>query len=169
MTQAAMEGYMRRYMGIVNAIWLEGSPGGNIDITDTHIDGLARFGNPNTIVTMSRNDLIYYGLPNSDVDILYDAKDANGVPYSFVYLPLTQNDVVTTYGKNLRFKGSYINFYVANKVVLIPSYNDPNDEIARKKLQNLYGSSRKVIKIDVRNLYLNGGMIHCVTQQQPAA
>ena len=57
MTEAEMESYMRKYMGITNVIWLEGGPGGKEDITDTHIDGLARFGDPNTIVSMNRKQL----------------------------------------------------------------------------------------------------------------
>jgi hypothetical protein len=74
--------------------------------------------------------------------------------------------VVTTYGKNLGYKGSYINYYIANEVVLVPTYNDPNDAVAIQLIQNLY-PNRMAIGIDVRNLYEYGGMIHCVTQQQP--
>lgn len=73
---------------------------------------------------------------------------------------------MTEYGKNLGYKGSYVNYYLANRKVLVPTYNDPNDAEAIAKLQQLY-PDRKVVGIDVRNLYENGGMIHCVTQQQP--
>jgi agmatine deiminase len=81
-------------------------------------------------------------------------------------LPLTKNNVVTAYGKDLGEKGSYVNFYVGNTRVLVPSYNDPNDVVAKNSLQRLY-PTKTVVSIDVRNLYENGGMIHCVTQQQP--
>ena len=74
--------------------------------------------------------------------------------------------MVTTYGKKLGYKGSYVNYYIGNTVVLVPNYNDPNDAVANQLIQSLY-PNRKVIGIDVRNLYANGGMIHCVTQQQP--
>jgi agmatine deiminase len=50
--------------------------------------------------------------------------------------------------------------------VLVPNYNDPNDAVANALIQNLY-PSRKVVGIDFRNVYANGGMVHCVTQQQP--
>lgn len=73
----------------------------------------------------------------------------------------------TVYGKQLDYKGSYVNYYVANGVVLVPNYGDVNDEAANKIIQKQY-PDRKVIGIDVRNLYENGGMVHCVTQQQPA-
>ena len=51
--------------------------------------------------------------------------------------------------------------------MLVPNYGDVNDEVANKIIQKQY-PDRKVIGIDVRNLYENGGMVHCVTQQQPA-
>ena len=66
-----------------------------------HIDGFARFGNPNTIVTMNNADLLYWEVPQADINTLYAAEDADGNPYNFVHLPLTQNNVVTAYGKNL--------------------------------------------------------------------
>jgi agmatine deiminase len=75
--------------------------------------------------------------------------------------------VKTAYGKQLEDKGSYVNYYVANGVVLVPNYGDANDKIANDIIQKQY-PDRKVIGIDVRDLYENGGMIHCVTQQQPA-
>jgi agmatine deiminase len=65
-----------------------------------------------------------------------------------------------------QYKGSYVNYYVANEVVLVPNYNDPNEAVANSIIQGLY-PGRTVIGIDVRNLYENGGMVHCVTQQQP--
>jgi agmatine deiminase len=105
-------------------------------------------------------------VPQTDITKLYAAKKANSTPYKFVHLPLTKNNVVTAYGKNLGYKGSYVNFYTANNKVLVPFYNDPNDAVAKNLLQALY-PTKTVVGVDVRNLYENGGMIHCVTQQQP--
>jgi agmatine deiminase len=115
---------------------------------------------------MSKNDLRYWQVPKADVDKLYAAKNKNGVAYNIIQLPLTKNNVATVYNKNLGYKGSYANYYIANTSVLMPNYNDPNDVIANQIIQRLY-PNRTVIGIDVRNLYANGGMIHCVTQQQP--
>ena len=164
MTQAQAEGIFTQYLGVTNFIWLDGVPG--LEVTDMHIDGFARFGDENTIVTMNATNLNYWEVPQSDITKLYAAKDANGQAYDFVHLPLTQNNVKTAYGKNLGYKGSYVNFYVANTKVLVPFYNDPNDQVAKNILQSLY-PTKTVVGIDVRNLYENGGMIHCVTQQQP--
>jgi agmatine deiminase len=165
MTQAQAEQILADKLGVTKFVWLDGVAG--LEITDMHIDGFARFANPNTLVTMTTNDLLYWEVPSSDITKLYAAKKANNAPYTKIYLPLTQNDVKTAYGRNLGYKGSYVNFYVANNRVLVPFYNDPNDNVAKNILQNLY-PTKTVVGIDVRNLYENGGMIHCVTQQQPA-
>jgi agmatine deiminase len=164
MTQAQAEGIFTKYLGVTNFIWLEGKAG--LEITDMHIDGFARFANSTTIITMNQADLLDWQVPQGDITTLYGAKNKAGTAYTLVKLPLSQNNVVTTYGKNLGYKGSYINYYIANNRVLVPNYNDPNDAVANAQIQALY-PTRTVVGIDVRNLYANGGMIHCVTQQQP--
>ncbi|MEM6633946.1 MAG: agmatine deiminase family protein [Bacteroidota bacterium] len=164
MTQSDAERIFTKYLGATNFIWLEGQAG--LEITDQHIDGFARFGNATTIVTMQPNDLLEYDVLQSDIDKLYAAKNKAGVPYNFLTLPLSQNNVITTYGQDLGYKGSYCNFYISNTKVIVPTYNDPNDTIALEKLQTLY-PNRVVVGIDFRNAYANGGMVHCVTQQQP--
>ncbi|WP_152969682.1 agmatine/peptidylarginine deiminase [Pedobacter sp. Hv1] len=163
MTQQQAEAIFTKYLGVTKFIWLEGKAG--LDITDMHIDGFARFANPSTIVTMAEEDLEYWQVPTRDVATLYKAANKNGKGYNFVEIPLTKNDVFTTYGKNVG-KASYINYYIANNVVLVPNYNDPNDTVANAIIQKLY-PGRQVIGIDCRNLFANGGMVHCVTQQQP--
>lgn len=163
MTQQQAEAIFTKNLGITKFIWLDGKA--NLDITDMHIDGFARFANSTTIITMDTNDLDYWQVPNSDMSKLYSATQKNGTPYQFVKVPLTKYDVTTTYGKNVG-KASYINYYIANNRVLVPNYNDPNDIIANRIIQQLY-PDKKVIGIDCRNLFANGGMVHCVTQQQP--
>ena len=165
-TQQDTESYLTEILGVTKFIWLDGAPGGFEDITDTHIDGFARFGLPGTIVTMSSADLQYWGVSNVDISRLYSARDVAGRSYKRVLLPLTRNNVRTTYGYNLGYKGSYVNFYVSNGQVLMPTYNDPHDVIAKQILQTAF-PNRVVVGIDFRNAYRYGGMIHCVTQQQP--
>ncbi len=164
MTQQEAEAIFTRYLGASHFVWLDGQAG--LEITDQHIDGFARFADANTIVTMAQNDLLEFDVMQSDINKLYAAVNRNGQAYNFVFLPLTLNNVVTDYGLNLGYKGSYCNYYVANTKVLVPTYNDPNDSMALQALQNLY-PNRSVVGIDSRNLYANGGMLHCVTQQQP--
>lgn len=165
MTQAQAEANFTKYYGATKFIWLEGDFSTQ-DVTDMHIDGVAKFVSNTKMVSMSSANLLEWGLTQSDVDILNNASNKNNQVYAKTILPLSQNNVVTTNGTNLGYKGCYINFYVANGKVLVPNYNDPNDAVANAIIAGLY-PGRSVVGIDVRNLYENGGMVHCVTQQQP--
>lgn len=166
MTEAQANAIFSQYLGATKFIWLNGWFSRD-DITDAHIDGFAKFAPGNKLITMSQADLLYWGASQSDINTLYAATNANNIPYTIVTIPLTANNVVKTNGTNLGYKGSYANYYVANNRVLVPNYNDPNDAIANNIIAGLY-PGRTVVGIDVRNLYSNGGMVHCVTQQQPA-
>jgi agmatine deiminase len=168
LTETQIEDYLTTYLGITNFIWLDGSFGGSQDITDQHIDGFAKFVDANTIVTMNNADLWYWYVSTADIATLNATTDANGVAYNIVNLPLTQNNVFTTSGSNTYSKGSYVNYYVANDVVLVPVYNDANDSIALGIIQGLY-PTKTAVGIDCRDLFNYGGMVHCVTQQQPIA
>jgi agmatine deiminase len=164
LSEVEIENYIKDNLGITNFIWLDGVSGA--DITDFHIDGFAKFYDKSTIITLSENDLTEWGVSNKDIKTLMNSKNALDQDYKYVYLPLSKNNVILENGKKLDYKGSYANYYIGNKVVLVPNYNDPNDKIANDIIQNLY-LDRTVIGIDVRELYQHGGMIHCVTQQQP--
>ncbi len=165
MSQAQAEEIFSQYLGAKKFIWLEGGFSKE-DITDMHIDGIAKFVSSDVMVTMSKKDLSEWGVSASDITTLYTATNIENKEYTKVALPLTSKNVTTPSGVNLYYKGSYINYYVANDKVLVPNYNDVNDKVANELIANLY-PGRKVIGIDIRNLYAYGGMIHCVTQQQP--
>ena len=156
LTQTGAEAYFRKYLGITNFIWLQGTKGA--DVTDDHIDGTARFANSRTIVTYFRKDF----LDRSEYDVLASAKNVNGEPYRIVHLPLTNRKISGDYG-------FYINYYVANTVVLVPSFNDASDAVAVNELQAVYGPSRTIVLVPMIEVMKDGGMVHCVTQQQPRA
>ncbi len=166
LTEADINNYLEQYLGVSNIIWLDGLYGGALDITDTHIDGFAKFLDSTTLVTMNSTDLNYWGISSADINTLMNAENANGDVYTKVYLPLTNKNVKTTWGGNVGFKSSYNNYYVGNNVVLATTFNDANDDDALAILTDLY-PDKTVIGIDSRNLYFYGGMVHCVTQQQP--
>jgi agmatine deiminase len=154
-SQADAEACFRYYLGVTNFIWLNGVKGQ--DITDDHIDGTARFANSgSTIVTFPPYD----SSSRKEYNILKGAHDMNGKNYSIVHLPLTSRKL-----RQLRDWGTYINFYVANEVVLVPKYGDKNDRAAQEIIETLY-PERRVVGVDVLELAIDGGMIHCVTQQQ---
>lgn len=166
MTEAQANAIFAQYIGATKFIWLNGFFSAD-DITDAHIDGFAKFAPGNKLVTMSETDLLYWGLSQADIDVLFAASNVDNVIYDKIDIPLTQNNVLKTNGTDLGYKGSYANYYVANNRVLVPNYNDPNDAVANNIIAGLY-PGRTVVGIDVRNLYENGGMVHCVTQQQPS-
>lgn len=153
-SQSDVESYFKKYLGVSNFIWLDGFKGR--DITDDHIDGTARFANGQTIVT--------HAPENGDATehaILEAATDTDGQTYRIVHLPITQNEV-----SGLNDHGLYINYYIGNEVILMPTYGDPNDAAAQSVLEGLY-PNRRVIGIHAAELAKDGGMFHCVTQQQP--
>ena len=166
-TEAEIEGYFATYLGVEQVIWLDGQFGGNEDITDQHIDGFVKFASGNTIVTMSNPDLAYWNVDAQDRNKIAQAENTEGTPYTRVNLPLTQNTVQTTWGMDLGFRSSYVNYYVGNAVVLVPEYNDPMDATALEIVQGLY-PLRTAVGINCQNMLQWGGMVHCVTQQQPA-
>lgn len=164
LTQSQFEVYMRKYYGVNHFIWLDGVVG--LDITDFHIDGFAKFYDDSTLITFKREDLMEWGVSWRDSNTLLKATNGEGNVYNHVCLPLTKHDVKLKNGRSLGYKGSYMNFYIGNEVVIVPNYNDPNDVVANEIIQELY-PDREVVGIDIRQLYKDGGMIHCITQQQP--
>lgn len=155
------EAYLKQYFGASNFIWLEGVL--DEDITDAHIDGIARFFNDRTLLTVSEEDFfrLYEGMKAKDYDMLHTAANVRGEPYEVIELPMTAQNV-----RGLDYKGSYLNYYIGNEVLLLPVYDDENDAAAVGILGELY-SDKEIIPIDVTDLYQYGGMLHCVTQQQP--
>lgn len=166
LTEAEIETYFSTYLGVEQVIWLDGQFGGSEDITDQHIDGFVKFAGDNTMVTMSDPDLAYWYVSMGDRAIIDLAENNDGVPYTRVNLPLTENPVQTTWGQSLGFRSSYVNYYVGNTVVLVPEYNDPMDAVALGIVQELY-PTRSAVGINCQNMLQWGGMVHCVTQQQP--
>lgn len=162
LNQSEIEEYIRQYYGVEKFIWLDGVVG--LEITDFHIDGFVKFYNQSKVITLDKEGLRDWGVSEKDIKVLLNLTNANQEKYDYIYLPLTKNNVKLKNGKNLGYKGSYLNFYIGNKAILVPNYNDSNDEIANEIIQKLY-PDREVIGIDIRELYKDG--IHCVTQQQP--
>jgi agmatine deiminase len=154
-TQTQVEQYFRTYLGVTKFIWLEGMPGS--DITDDHIDGTARFASNNKIVTTRREDFVNA----SEYDVLVGASNAQGQPYELVHLPITKKLIGG-------YEGIYVNYYVGNEVVIVPTYNDVNDAEALRVLATVY-PTRRIVGINMEELYKDGGAAHCVTQQQPVA
>lgn len=160
-TREDAEEYFEKYLGTTNVIWLEGSP--DEDITDGHIDGLVRFADAATIVTMTEEDYYetYDYTPEGDYEKVVNAKNAKGQKYRIVTLPITAEEV-----EWLGWRANYLNYYAGNDVVLVPVYEDVMDAEALRILAELY-PGKEIIPVNGGILAVIGGGIHCVTQQQP--
>jgi agmatine deiminase len=100
-------------------------------------------------------------------DILKQATDQDGNKLKIIKMPMPPTVRTNVRGQKTRLPASYLNFYVANKVVLVPTYKHKNDRIVIRTIQTAF-PGRKVVGIDCRDLIYGMGTIHCVTQQQPA-
>jgi agmatine deiminase len=159
-----IEQYLRDYLGVINILWLgDGIVG---DDTDGHVDDLTRFVNPTTVVTVIEQDSQddNYGPLQENRKRLMAMRDQDGNPLQVVELPMP--GVIEYDGQ--RLPASYANFYIANGVVLLPTYrNRKTDRVAIETLQKLF-VNRRVVGIDSTNLIWGLGSFHCLTQQQPA-
>lgn len=161
------EGYeaaFGRYLGIRKTLWLgRGCLG---DDTHGHIDDVARFVAPATVVLAYESDRkdANHEMSAENLERLRRATDAAGRPLTVVPIPMPEP---VMFGGE-RLPASYANFYIANKVVLVPTFNDPNDRIVLNTLAGLF-PNRRVVGINCRDLILGLGTLHCLSQQQPAA
>ena len=152
------------YLGVTNVLWLMRGIVG--DDTHGHVDDLARFVNPTTVVTIVEEDSrdANFAPLQENLALLKTMKDQDGVPLRVETLPMP----APVYFDDFRLPASYANFYIANKLVLVPTFNDSNDCVALNTLARLF-SDHEVVGIPCRDLVLGLGTIHCMTQQQPAA
>ena len=153
----------RDYLGVSNVLWLRNGISG--DDTHGHVDDLTRFVNPTTLVTVvehEQSDANYAAL-NENLALLKTMKDQDGRPLRIETLPMP----APVFFDGQRLPASYANFYIANKLVLVPTFNDPRDREALCTLASLF-PSREVVGVACRDVVLGLGTIHCMTQQQPA-
>jgi len=158
-----LESAFREYLGIEQVIWLGRGIAG--DDTHGHVDDITRFVGPSTIVTAVEprtKDANHEPLAEN-VARLKSTRDVNGKQFNIVELPLPRPVVF----RNQRLPASYANFYIANGLVLVPTFHDPNDRIALGILAELF-PDREVIGIHAVDLVWGLGTLHCMTQQQPA-
>jgi agmatine deiminase len=151
------------YLGIEKVIWLERGIAG--DDTHGHVDDITRFVGPRTVVTAYEPDPADPNHePLSDnFRWLKKSSDQSGKPLKVVKLPMP----APVSFKNQRLPASYANFYIANKLVLVPIFGDPNDRVALNTLAELF-PEREVVGVYCRDFVWGLGAIHCMTQQQPA-
>jgi len=154
---------LRNYLGVRHIIWLGDGIAG--DDTDGHVDDLARFISANTIATVVEEDIddVNYAALQDNWHRLRLARDQDGHLFRLVKLPMPGR--VEYQGQ--RLPASYANFYIANKIVLVPTFRHANDATALETLRAEF-PNRKVIGVDSTELIWGLGSFHCLSQQEPA-
>ena len=158
------ENVFARYLGATNVVWLGSGIVG--DDTHGHVDDITRFVSPDTVVTSVDADPSSenYEALRENIRRLRDATTEDGKPLVTIDLPMP----APVYFEGRRLPASYANFYIANEIVLVPVFNDPNDRVALDIFADLF-PDRDVVPIYCGDLIWGFGAIHCMTQQQPAA
>jgi len=162
-TREMIEARLRDFLGVTEVLWLGlGTEG---DDTDGHIDNLARFVDQGVVVTVVESDRASANYaPLQDNLRRLQAMRIRGRPLQIIQLPMPERMV----REELVLPASYANFYIANTVVLVPKYDQPNDHVAIEILAGLF-PKRRIVGIDCRELIWGLGAFHCLTQQQPVA
>jgi agmatine deiminase len=162
MKRAELERLFWAYLGVEKVIWLKRGIVG--DDTHGHVDDIARFVGPRTVLAAyeaNRRDPNYSPL-RTNLQLLQHATDQHGHRLTVVPLPMPRPVVF----RGQRLPASYANFYIANRHVLVPVFNDPNDRGALDTLAELF-PERTIVPIYCGDFIWGLGAIHCMTQQQP--
>jgi len=163
LTREDIEGVFRQFLGAHHTLWLKNGIVG--DDTHGHVDDLARFTDEHTVVIASeenKEDLNYEPL-KENLALLRKMRDQDGLSLRVEKLPMPE----PVFFNGQRLPASYANFYIANGLVLMPTFNDKHDRMALNRLARLF-PNRKVVGIAATDLVLGLGTLHCMTQQEPA-
>ena len=163
LSEKEIENQLIDILGLKRVLWLSsGYLAG--DDTDSHIDTLARFCNPDTIAYVKCDDVTdeHYAALHRMEEELITFRTMKNQPYQLIALPMA--DEIFD-GKD-RLPATYANFLIINKAVLVPFYESPKDKIAAEQLQKAF-PDREIIGIDCRSLIKQHGSLHCVTMQFP--
>jgi agmatine deiminase len=159
-----IENYLKDYLGVSQVVWLKEGIAG--DDTDGHIDDFARFVAPDRALCASENNRKdeNFAILDENYRTLKSVSLTDYAPLQVTRLPMPSPIIDPK--ENRRLPASYANFYIGNRAVLLPVFNDKNDEKALAVLQDCF-PGREIVPIPCRELVYGYGGIHCVTQQEP--
>ncbi|MGV8998370.1 MAG: agmatine deiminase family protein [Parvibaculaceae bacterium] len=164
LTRQQIEERLALHLGVRRIIWLD--RGLEDDETDGHVDMICCFAGPGRVLLHmpeDKNDLNWLRMQDNRKR-LEAAKDARGNKLEIIEVPQPKRNLKRDDGR--RLSTSYVNFYIANGGIVMPSFDDPNDEVARKIIEDAF-PDRKVVQVPSLDIAAGGGVIHCITQQQP--
>ena len=162
LSKEQIEKNLKDYLGVNKIIWLKN---GTDEGTDGHVDNIACFVAPGKILALSCLDKhdSFYDQINENLEILKTSVDSRGRTLEIIELEMSYKRLIP----NDNEPSSYINFYIANKGVVMPSFDDEKaDKNAKKIIQETF-PDRKIIVINGIDISMGGGNVHCITQQQP--
>lgn len=164
LSRSEVEQVLSRSLGVRNVLWFGRGIAG--DDTHGHIDDLCRFVGPRTMVLCREDDPrdVNYRPLTENWERAEGMQLEDGSKVQVVPLPMP----APLYFNGRRLPASYANFYIANAVVVVPTFNDPNDRVALGRLADLI-PDRPVIGIHAVDLVWGLGTLHCLTQQQPTS
>lgn len=162
LSRSEIEERLRSFLGVVSIIWLEGGIAG--DDTDGHVDDIARFVSDRTMVVAVPKDPSHedFEVLSAAAALLRETSTPDGDALRVIELPVPEPVFV----KGERMPASYANFYVGNRTVLVPTFDDPNDDAAVSTIRRCF-PTRHVVGIDCSDLIWGLGAFHCLTQQVP--
>jgi agmatine deiminase len=163
MTREQIEAMLGRMLGVKKILWLEHGIVG--DDTHGHVDDIARFVGPRTVLAAFEPDSAdpNHAILKENLKRLKKMTDTAGRTLEIIPLPMPAPVVF----KGQRVPASYANFYIANRRVLVPTFNDPNDLKALNTIQRAL-PKHSIVPIYCGDLIWGLGAIHCMTQQEPA-
>jgi agmatine deiminase len=160
LSRSGYEQAFKQYLGIDRTIWLPGGCEG--DDTHGHIDDVARFAKEDVVLLAFPEDPTdpFYKVSVENEKVLSKTKTASGKEIEVVRLPMPR---AMYFGED-RLPASYANFYIANSVIAVPTFNDQNDIVALNIIKKAF-PTRRIVGIAATDLVLGFGTLHCLTQQ----
>lgn len=181
MTKEQIEQGLKDYLGVQKVIWLP--YGVYLDETNGHVDNFCRFIEPGKVMLTwtEDEDDPQYERSRAALEVLENETDAQGRKLEVVklqqpgpiYITAEESAGVDAIDGTLpreegdRLAGSYVNSYIGNDVVVLPVFDDVNDEAAISVYKEAF-APRTILTVPGREILLGGGNVHCITQQQPS-
>ena len=162
LSKEEIENNLKEYLNINKIIWLKN---GTDEGTDGHVDNIACFVKSGTVLALSckdRNDPFYERI-NENLEILRTSTDNKGRKLNVIELEMSYKRLIPDDDE----PSSYINFYIANKGIVMPSFEDEKADYRAKNIVQSVFPDRKIIAINGIDISMGGGNVHCITQQQP--
>lgn len=162
MQKEEAEQIFRDSLGVEKILWMPGDP--DDTETDGHVDGIACFVEAGKVLVelCPAKGTERYDNMQANLDTIRGATDAKGRELEIVLI----EEAYEAERRNDIFACSYINFYIANSAIVMPRFGIDRDEDARRNLTALF-PDREVVQVDLSDIAIGGGGIHCITQQQP--